>query len=292
METPLITYNLKERGRKYRGTDRDYNIPQLVKYINGNECQEKVKNRDLVGFYGHWARRRFGMNPNEGGLNEDGKPFYIEPAIVTTYLKASDNGNIEHKAEFLKTDSGAVAEKLFNSRTGGFSSAIESGSDGWFFYGFDYVLEPNYTNNRGYMLDDCDVDLNDPEQLEKLIYNEQLRGVLYLLDNAEKQAGITNNVIENLRTENEDLLCKLANAERELNVFKRKHKSVSSVFYDDSNKTDGGAMNVLLVANDRKHKFLDSIKIFNETKNLPTFESPPQENDHEYNNLLYRFLHK
>ena len=292
METPLITYNLKERGRKYRGTDRDYNIPQLVKYINGNECQEKVKNRDLVGFYGHWARRRFGMNPNEGGLHEDGKPFYIEPAIVTTYLKASDNGNIEHKAEFLKTDSGAVAEKLFSSRTGGFSSAIEGSRDGWFFYGFDYVLEPNYTNNRGYMLDDCDVDLNDPEQLEKLIYNEQLRGVLYLLDNAEKQAGITNNVRENLRTENGDLLCKLANAERELNVFKRKHKSVSSVFYDDSNKTDGGAMNVLLVANDRKHKFLDSIKVFNETKNLPTFESPPQENDHEYNNLLYRFLHK
>ena len=33
-------------------------------------------------------------------------------------------------------------------------------------------------------------------------------------------------------------------------------------------------------------------KVFNETKNLPTFESPPQENDHEYNNLLYRFLHK
>ena len=60
METPLITYNLKERGRKYRGTDRDYNIPQLVKYINGNECQEKVKVPICVN-------RRHPMNPQERG---------------------------------------------------------------------------------------------------------------------------------------------------------------------------------------------------------------------------------
>jgi hypothetical protein len=65
METKIITYNLKDRGRQYRGKERNFNIRSIVSAINGPACQERVKNRDMLGYYGHWPRIKFGMNPAE-----------------------------------------------------------------------------------------------------------------------------------------------------------------------------------------------------------------------------------
>ena len=159
METKIITYNLKDRGRQYRGKERNFNIRSIVSAINGPACQERVKNRDMLGYYGHWPRIKFGMVPQEGGM-DSGRPSLVEPALVTTFLKAHDDGTIEHQAEFLDTDSGQVAAKLYAGRVGGFSSAIDQHRPE--FFGFDYVLEPNYSTNRGYTLDDVrDMTLDD-----------------------------------------------------------------------------------------------------------------------------------
>jgi len=91
MQTPLITYNLKERGRKHRGVERNFNIPKIVAAVNSPACQERVQNRDMIGFYGHWPRVKFGMNPAEGGI-ADGKAQAVEPALVTTHLVAHSDG--------------------------------------------------------------------------------------------------------------------------------------------------------------------------------------------------------
>ena len=64
METKIITYNLKDRGRQYRGKERNFNIRAIVDAINSPECQERVKNRDMHGFYGHLTRVKCGMIPN------------------------------------------------------------------------------------------------------------------------------------------------------------------------------------------------------------------------------------
>jgi hypothetical protein len=154
METGVIKYNLKERGRQFRGFARkNLDYAAIATAINSPACQECVKNRDMLGYFGHWPRVKFGMVPQEGGIDyAKGKPFFVEPALVTTFLQADANGNIEHKAEFLGTDSGQVAAKMFLSRVGGFSSAIDVIKPE--FFGFDYVQEPNYTTNRGYALDD------------------------------------------------------------------------------------------------------------------------------------------
>lgn len=209
METVLITYNLKDRGRKFRGKNRSYNIQRLCGAINGPECQERVKNRDMIGYYGHWPRIKFGLDPSEGGL-EEGKPALIQPAIVTTYLKAYPDGRIEHKAEFLESDAGRLAENLYTSRVGGFSSVIDEGRNT--FYGFDYVLEPNFTTNRGYKLSlDSAKDVS-PEDVEAAIYGEQIRAAMALFDGVKAERDMAHATIEHLRAENEELLSLLSRA--------------------------------------------------------------------------------
>ena len=118
METPVIRYNLKDRGRKHVGQPRNFNIKAICDAINGPACQERVATRGLVGYYGHMPRIRFGMSPVEGVL-DNGKYVPIEPAFVTTYLKADYDGNVEHRAEFLDTAAGRLAAKLFDSKMGG-----------------------------------------------------------------------------------------------------------------------------------------------------------------------------
>ena len=201
METGVIKYNLKERGRKYRGRDRHFDIRAIVRAINSPACQERVKKRDMLGFYGHWPRQKFGIYPAEGGL-EGGKPAIVEPALVTTMLKAYDDGTVEHKVEFLDTDSGKIAQRLFNNRVGGFSSAIDTAEPA--FYGFDYVLEPNYSTNRGWELLDS-VDMSE-EDIEAEIRNEQLRGVMELVKRYECALDSANETIERLSAENADLM--------------------------------------------------------------------------------------
>lgn len=117
METGVIKYNLKERGRQFRGFARkNLDYAAIASAINSPACQECVKNRDMLGYFGHWPRVKFGMVPQEGGMDyAKGKPFFVEPALVTTFLQADANGNIEHKAEFLGTDSGQVSEPVSNS---------------------------------------------------------------------------------------------------------------------------------------------------------------------------------
>jgi hypothetical protein len=205
LQTKVIKYNLRERGRQYRGRDRKFDVKAIVDAINGGECQERVKCRDMAGYYGHWPRVKFGLNPAEGGL-EQGKPALVEPALVTTMLRASPDGTIEHQAEFLDTAAGKVAAKLYKGRVGGFSSAIDTVRPE--FHGFDYVLEPNYSTNRGWALDD--VSGMSADDVDAAIYDEQLKGVLALLDSVTVARDAADATINRLLAENEELLSALA----------------------------------------------------------------------------------
>lgn len=174
-QTELIVYNVRERGRKARGQDRNFDTVALAKLINGASVQEKVKHGDMHGYYGHWPRMVLGMEPTEGGI-VDGKVISIPPALRTIELRADPDGTIYHRAEFLDTNEGKVAAKLYNSKTGGFSSAIDAlpGTTPAIasrFCGFDYVLEPNYTTNRGHkvVLDGVERDMTEREEMMALL---------------------------------------------------------------------------------------------------------------------------
>lgn len=158
-KTEKITYNVHDRGRQTRGVDRVFHLPALGKLLRGKDVQERVRSGDMMGYLGHWPRLVFGMAMVEGGVFE-GKAISLQPAVRTIYLDCDDEGNITHQEEFLDTDDGGVAAKLYASKAGGFSSAIDAIPNTFpheplDMYGFDYVYEPNYHTNRGYtpMLD-------------------------------------------------------------------------------------------------------------------------------------------
>lgn len=271
MQTKVITYNLRDRGRQYRGKERHFNIRAIVSAINGPACQERVKNRDMLGYYGHWPRVKFGMNPAEGGLDA-GKPSLVEPALVTTLLRAHEDGTIEHQAEFLDNDPGQVAAKLYSGRVGGFSSAIDQTRPE--FFGFDYVLEPNYSTNRGYTLDDVgDMTLDD---IEAAIYDEQLRGLTRLLDSANAEREAASDVIERLSAENEQLLSMLA-----------------ARGIDAGTVLDAVAVAPLAVSVDVIERMKRDSQVFR-SASLPQFVEPQQESKPEasplYGRLLGRFV--
>lgn len=214
-ENDLIRYNVNQRGRSHRGQDRHFDCRALAALVNSPAVQERVRNRDMVGYYGHWQRMKFGMNPPETVI-VDGKNVNIEPAIVTTYLRADAEGNIEHRTEFLDTASGKVAKRLNKSRTGGFSSAINAVPRGGLhvpneFAGFDYVLEPNYTTNRTYLFDGvsavADGSIFD-FVMQDAYQNAERMAALY--DSLQGDHTLAIQTLQQLREENEELLSMLA----------------------------------------------------------------------------------
>lgn len=184
-----IRFHPNQRGREFRGEDRNFDVSSLVSVVNGGSVQERVKNGDLVGFYGHWPRIKFGLNPAEGGI-VNGKAVAIEPAIRVREIKAEPDGWIEYFVEFLKTAPGKLAKRLYDSKAGGFSSAIDAPKRGskrfvQDFFGFDFVLEPNMTANRGYVLDSVTAD--EAAVLDEVAhYNAALDSLNNMLDSMQR----------------------------------------------------------------------------------------------------------
>lgn len=209
VQPPMIRYNLKERGREFRGVERNFDIPAIVAAINSPACQERVKTRGMLGYLGHWVRIRFGLEPPEGGI-ADGKAHAIEPAIVTTHLKAYPNGDIEHKTEFLDNDTGRIASRMFDNKVGGFSSVIDEVKVN--FFGFDWVNDPNYSTNRGYGLA-MDSATNGAMTLDDIIaaeYQDRTQAMLLLLEKTEYREKLALDSAVALRNENDELLSLLA----------------------------------------------------------------------------------
>lgn len=276
METPVIRYNLKDRGRKHVGQPRNFNIKAICDAINGPACQERVATRGLVGFYGHMPRVRFGMSPVEGVL-DNGKYVPIEPAFVTTYLKADYDGNVEHRAEFLDTAAGRLAAKLFDSKMGGFSSAIDTNKPE--FHGLDYVLEPNFIQNsyRGVVLDDAmsgnigELTYDDVYAAEQ---DEQAQAMTVLLDSVNAEREASSAVIERLQSENEQLLSMLAK------------KGV-----DPSSVLDAVSVLPVAVSNDAAERMQRDAEFFQHAA-LPSFVEPQADISEQvplYGRLLGKF---
>ncbi len=275
--TPAISYSLKDRGREHTGKPRNFNIQALFDYVNSEACQETVASRGMVGYYGHWPRIRFGMSPTEGGL-DNGKHVPVEPAFITTKLSMTLDGVVEHVAEFLDTASGRLAEKLFTSeKVGGFSSAIDHKNK---FYGFDYVMEPNFLGNsyRGVALDDAvggDVGELTYGDVYAAELEEHSQYMIKLLDNINVERASTNEVIENLRLENEELISSLS-----------KTGTDPSTVLDDA-KEDDGHITVSLDSTNQMIKDVDDFEHADLlTVNTPVIKQKP---DPLYNKVLGRF---
>jgi len=209
MQQPeIITFNLKERGREHTGNERNFNIKSICDNINSAETQELIKNRDMLGYYGHQHRLLSTLEPAENSVI-NGKMNKVEPAIITTKLKAYMDGTIEHKTEFIDSDTGESAYKMFKNKIGGFSSVIDE-SVGKFF-GFDYVLSPNFTKNRGFTLDSTANTLTF-DNITRAVYEEQKQFLQELVDNQDKKIALLTASLDSAAMDNEELLSMVCNA--------------------------------------------------------------------------------
>jgi hypothetical protein len=204
MQPQIIEYNLKDRGRQYRGKERNFNIKAICDAVNGPACQERVKTRAMLGYFGHKMRLLAGMEPVESVVIA-GKYNEVEPAVVTTYLEAFPDGTIKHKTEFLDTDAGRRAARMASSRVGGFSSAIDENRPE--FFGFDYVLDPNFHHNRPFALDSAGLTLDAVIGEAK---NEEEAMLDALLNAKDKQIANLAAALDSVTVENEELLSMLA----------------------------------------------------------------------------------
>lgn len=208
VQPPPIRYNLKNRERKYRGQERNFNIKKICDNINGGATQERVKKRSMFGYFGHKPRVLSGLDPSESVII-DGIYNEIEPAVLTTKLSCDYDGNIEHTTEFLDNESGRKAARMFANRTGGFSSVIDEKSGE--FYGLDWVLDPNFSSNRPYSLDSCGLTFDstgevNPEITIKEAITENDSLWLEIIEQKERELKETQAALDSISDENEELI--------------------------------------------------------------------------------------
>ena len=238
-QPPLIKYNLKERGRQYRGVERNFDIPVIVDSINGPATQERVKTRGMLGYFGHWPRVRFGMDPAEGGI-ADGKAHAVEPAVVTTHLRAFDDGTVEHQTEFLDTATGQLAARMYANRVGGFSSAIDPRKPELF--GFDWVNDPNYSTNRGYdlVLDSVNSGEMTLDDVLTAEHAEQVEAMNRLFEMMEANVRLALDSASRFEHENRELLDLLEKREEAVKALtsegpaKQQHERDRRFFLDSA----------------------------------------------------------
>lgn len=162
MKRVTAEFNIHDHGRL--GHKRNYNVDNVLKVIRSPETQEKIRNREAVGYYGHGRRIAAGKNAIEEFeviTTKSGGTIAVEnvPALVTIKLEGDKQGNIMHEQEFLDTKPGLAALALYENKVGGFSWAMGGRDGGQYglstlsdYNGMDYVIEPGFAANRGFDL--------------------------------------------------------------------------------------------------------------------------------------------
>lgn len=166
MAQPIkCTFNLFQEGRTYTGHHRNYILENAIKVCYDPSTREKIRLREALGYLGHGRRELSGKLtlPEVGAIKlPDGSSVITEnvPANVTTQFEVHKDGLVEHTQEILETAPGKIVAGLNASRVGGFSWAcggFDGGAGGKTkitdFHGFDYVMNPGFASNRGYILE-------------------------------------------------------------------------------------------------------------------------------------------
>lgn len=158
-----ITFSIFDTGRKYTGTQRGYLLDNATEVINSPTVQERLKLRQLQGYFGHTMRELAGkMNLSAKNVLKlpNGQQIVADaiPGVVCTSLSIDKKGMVSHTQEVLDNDEGDKIWSLHKSKIGGFSWAATGGSSGGRtvlddFFGFDYVPDPLNTNNKGWVMD-------------------------------------------------------------------------------------------------------------------------------------------
>lgn len=170
-------FNIFQEGRTYTGHHRKYMLESAISSCYDPKTREKIALREAVGFFGHGRREMAGkvkIREVEAIKLPNGATVITEnvPACVTVGFEIDKEGNVTHRQEILDTAAGKAISALNRSRVGGFSWAC-GGADGGAmgltrltsFEGFDYVIDPGFSANRGYVLESA----GEPATLDMIL---------------------------------------------------------------------------------------------------------------------------
>lgn len=267
-KTSKITFNVNDLQRQHTGQKRRYDNVGLARLINSPTTQERIAKGDLLGFYGHWPRKKFGMQPKEGGM-DGGKPITLKPAIRTTFLEADNNGNLTHQTEFLDTQEGKDAYDLYQNKVGGFSAAMTTVPKGVTeipvsFYGFDYVLEPNFSGNRGYTLQFDSVP-NDPmllERFDSIEDDSEVGELIHVFDSVEDELLYQHHVMADLYRKLKGDYCHVLDSVGALSSQKQQlEQMIDELMIKQSQPTRGSRSPIFI--DERKIARFDNAQSFN-----------------------------
>lgn len=161
------SFSLLDTGRTYTGQHRKYLIENAREICYAPETREIIRLREAFGYYGHGRRVLAGRQDLTVGevsiiTMPNGQQAMVSnvPSNITVAFDVSQDGQVSHTQELLDTETGKIVAGLHASRVGGFSWACQ-GKDGRQsrpsilsgFSGFDYVLQPGFSGNRGYVLE-------------------------------------------------------------------------------------------------------------------------------------------
>lgn len=167
------SFSLLDTERKYTGTHRKYVISNARDICYAPKTREMIEKREALGFYGHMGRVLCGrpslqVQELDVITLPNGTQAMVSqiPSNVTIAFDVDADGTVKHKQEILDTETGKIVAGLHASRVGGFSWACP-GTDGGKnklttltgFAGFDYVLTPGFSANRGYVLESAQTDI-------------------------------------------------------------------------------------------------------------------------------------
>lgn len=167
MATNLIdcSFSLLNEGRKYSGQHRKYVIENAREICYAPATRERIKLREALGYYGHGRRvlcRKMNIQEVDVMTLPDGTQAMVSnvPSNVTVAFDVDQDGTVKHTQEILETETGKIVSGLHASRVGGFSWACPGDDKGSLgttkltgFSGFDFVLQPGFATNRGYVLE-------------------------------------------------------------------------------------------------------------------------------------------
>lgn len=182
-----LRFNIFDTGREYTGKQRGYILDNVKQVINSPIVQERLRLREAVGYVGHGLREMAGqltLGEKCSVKMPNGQMMVVDaiPSNVMTDISIDDDGWIEHTQEVLDNAEGKKLLGLHNSKIGGFSWASAGGkinantiiSD---LMGFDYVHNPLFSSNRGYVLDSAEGEMSDIFDREMVLDNLTAAGI-------------------------------------------------------------------------------------------------------------------
>lgn len=182
-----LRFNIFDTGREYTGKQRGYILENVKRVIDSPMVQERLRLREAVGYVGHGLREMAGqltLGEKCSVKMPNGQMMVVDaiPSNVMTSISIDDDGWVEHTQEVADNDEGKKLLGLHNSKIGGFSWASAGGkinantiiSD---LVGFDYVHNPLFSSNRGYVMDSADDAMSDVFDREMVLDNLTAAGI-------------------------------------------------------------------------------------------------------------------